>query len=204
MELTDSIRTWLRQTANNLKGHARRIFQAQAVAELGRGGQRLAQRELGWNRGTIHKGAVELSEGVEIPDGCRNNGAKPLEHKFPRLRQDMRDIVDEYCQADPTFRTPRLYRRLTVAEVRRRLEQDKGYARETLPSEEAIRERLNEMGYHPRRVRKTIPQKKSRRPMQSSSTSSWSTSKLTAPRPIYACRSTLKQSSSWARCHATE
>jgi hypothetical protein len=159
MQLTESIKTWLRQTADNLKGHAKRIFQAQAVAELGIGGQRLAQRELGWNRGTIHKGAGELSMGVEIPDGRRNNGAKPLEDKFPRLRQDMRDIVDEYCQTDPTFRTPRLYRRLTAAEVRMRLERDKGYARETLPSEDAVRERLNEMGYYPRRVRKTIPKK---------------------------------------------
>jgi hypothetical protein len=172
MQLTDSVKSWLQQTAHNLNGYARRIFQAQAVAQLGRGGQRLAERELGWNRGTLQKGAHELAAGVEVPDGRRTNGRKSLEEEFPSIRQDLQDIVAEYCQTDPTFRTPRMYRRLTVAEVRKRLEQDKGYASDTLPSAEAIRERLNDMGYYPRRVRKTIPKKRSHRPARSSNESS--------------------------------
>jgi len=171
MQLTESIKKWLEQTAGNLKGYAKRTFMAGAVAELGEGGQRLAQRELGWNRGTVQKGARELSAGVEIVDGRRNNGPKTLEERLPALRQDLRDIVREYCQVDPTFRTQRLYRRLTVAEVQRRLRQDKGYPTEALPSAEALRERLNAMGYYPRRVRKTIPKKRSRKPTRSSSKS---------------------------------
>ena len=171
MELTETVKTWLKRTASALTGHAKRIFMAQAVNELGEGGQRLAERELNWCRHTVRKGAEELRTGIAIPDGRRDNGPKPLEDKLPSLRLDLEDIVREYSQADPTFRTPRVYRRLTVAEVRRCLQQDKGYAVDVLPSEEAIRQRLNSMGNYPRRVRKTIPKKRSLRPTRSSNVS---------------------------------
>jgi hypothetical protein len=82
-----------------------------------------------------------------------------LEERLPTLRQDLDDIVAQHCQADPTLRTTRVYRRVTSASVRKLLVQDKGYSQEQLPSEESVRIRLNEMGYRPRRVRKTIPKK---------------------------------------------
>ena len=109
--------------------------------------------------------------GVQIPDGRRSNGPKTLEERLPTLRQDLDEIVAQHCQADPTLRTTRIYRRVTSAKVRELLAQDKGYSQEQLPSEESIRRRLNEMGYRPRRVRKTIPKKSSLRRTRSSNTS---------------------------------
>ena len=50
LELTDGIKALLKETGSRLKGHERRQFMAKAVEELGRGGQRLAERELGWHR----------------------------------------------------------------------------------------------------------------------------------------------------------
>ena len=50
MNLSDSLKTLFIETAQTLKGHARRRLMAQAVKELGPGGQRRAERELGWNR----------------------------------------------------------------------------------------------------------------------------------------------------------
>ena len=47
MELTDSVKALLIDTANDLTGSASRIFMARAVKELGPGGQRRAERELG-------------------------------------------------------------------------------------------------------------------------------------------------------------
>ncbi len=49
-ELTESFKSLLIETAQHLKGHQRRRFMALTVQEWGKGGQRLAERELGWNR----------------------------------------------------------------------------------------------------------------------------------------------------------
>jgi len=46
-ELTESLKKVFKKTANQLKGAAKRRFQAQVVMELGYGGQLLAQKELG-------------------------------------------------------------------------------------------------------------------------------------------------------------
>ena len=44
MELTDSLKTLFVDTAQTLKGSARRLFMARTVKELGVGGQRRAER----------------------------------------------------------------------------------------------------------------------------------------------------------------
>ena len=54
LELTDSLKKLLKETAFKLKGASKRRFMAQTVLELGYGGQRLAERELGWNPGQTH------------------------------------------------------------------------------------------------------------------------------------------------------
>ena len=64
MELTDSLKTLLIETAKSLKGSARRVFMARTVKELGPGGQQRAARELRWGRMTIRKGMRELASGV--------------------------------------------------------------------------------------------------------------------------------------------
>ena len=50
MELTNSLKTLLIETAKALKGSARRLFMARTVKELGPGGQQRAARELKWGR----------------------------------------------------------------------------------------------------------------------------------------------------------
>ncbi len=56
LKLTDSTVKWLKDTAEQLKGSARRIFMAETVQQLGYGGASAAQDKLGWNRETIWKG----------------------------------------------------------------------------------------------------------------------------------------------------
>ena len=58
----------LQETAERLKGDERRRFMAQTVEELGRGGQRLAERALGWNRGVVRKGKREVESGIVCID----------------------------------------------------------------------------------------------------------------------------------------
>jgi hypothetical protein len=168
MELTDSLKTLLIETAKSLKGSARRLFMARTVKELGPGGQQRAARELRWGRMTIRKGMRELASGVSCIDAFSLRGRKRAEEHLPNLLTDLRALVDSQSQADPQFRSQRLYTRLTATEVRRQLIAPKGYLEATLPTAETIGTKLNALGYFPRKVAKSQPQKNSRKPTPSS------------------------------------
>ncbi len=160
IQLIDDLKSIFRETAKQLKGSERRIFMAKVVKSLGVGGQTQAERELGWNRGTIRKGMKELTSGIPIQDAFERRGRKRVESKLPNLREDIRGIVDPQSQADPSLKSERLYTRISAAQVRRQLIEQKGYRHEELPTAELIRQRLNEMNYRLRRVVKAKPQKK--------------------------------------------
>ena len=121
MELTEEVKELLIKTANALKGSARRLFMARTVRALGEGGQRRAEEELGWNRGTIRKGEHELKSGLVCVDAFPLRGRKRSEEHLPNLLKDLSTIVDGQSQADPQFRSTRLYTRLTAPEVRHQL-----------------------------------------------------------------------------------
>lgn len=160
LKLTDSLKVLFKETAEHLQGAARRRFMAQTVAELGRGGQRLAERELGWHRDLIRKGQCEVAHNLTCVDAFKLRGRKRTESRLPNLLSDIQAIVDSQSQTDPKFTTNRLYTRLSAAEVRRQLISQNGYSSEALPSTETIRTRLNQLGYYPSKVGKTKPQKK--------------------------------------------
>jgi hypothetical protein len=168
MELTESAQALCQETAQQLRGSARRLFMARTVRELGTGGQSRAERELGWNRGTIRQGRHELTSGVTCVAACGLRGRKAAEVHLPQLLEDIRAIVDSQSQADPQFQSRRLYTRLSAPEVRRQLIAQKGYTAAALPTAETIRVKLNALGYTLTRVAKTQPQKRSPRPMPSS------------------------------------
>ena len=169
MNLTNSLKTLFKETAQSLKGHARRRFMAQTVKELGPGGQRRAERELGWNRETIRKGVHEVESGLICLDNFSARGRKRAEEHLPNLLRDITDIVDSQSQTDPQFRTQRLYTRLDAAEVREQLISQKGYTNAELPTVRTITTKLNDLGYYPQKVAKSEPKKSSRKQMPSSS-----------------------------------
>ena len=164
MELTTSVKSLLLETTKALKGSARRLFMARTVKELGPGGQRRAARELGWGRMTMRKGTHELESGFTCLDAFSARGRKRVEDPLPNLLTDIKALVDSQSQADPQFRTNRLYTRLTAAEVRRQLIAHKGYTAEELPTVPTITAKLNALGYYPKQVAKSQPQKKSQKP----------------------------------------
>lgn len=148
------------ETAKVLKGHQRRLFMARVVNSLGRGGMSFAQKELGWNEGTIRKGRHELRTGIECVDAVNQRGRQKAEEKLPKLLEDIKEIVDSQSQIDATFQTNRLYTRLSAEEVRRQLILQKGYQNEELPTAKTIGIKLNQLGYHLKAVVKSKPQKK--------------------------------------------
>ena len=140
---------------------------AQTVLELGSGGQTLAEQELGWNRTTIRKGLKELKSGITCVDNNSAKGRKKAEEHLPNLLKDIKKLVDSQSQTDPSFKSQRLYTRLSAAQVRKQLISKFGYSDEDLPTEETIRVKLNNLGYRMKRVAKVLPQKKFQKPKQS-------------------------------------
>src|SRR5437764_14843509 len=142
MDMTDTLKSLFTVTAQTLKGSARRLFMARTVKELGPGGQRRAERDLGWNRETIRKGMHELEHGIVCLDNFAARGRKRAEDHLPNLLTDMAAIGDSQSQADPQFRTNRLYTRLDAAEVRHQLIAQKGYSDAELPTVQTITTKL--------------------------------------------------------------
>ena len=136
MELTEEVKALLLNTAKELKGSAHRVFMARTVQALGPGGKLLAERELGWNRGTMRKGMHELERGIVCVDAFSSRGRKRSEDHLPNLLIAITASVDSQSQADPQFCTTRLYTRLSAAEVRRQLIGKFGYIEEELPTDE--------------------------------------------------------------------
>ncbi len=167
MELEEEAKKLFIETAKALKGSERRLFLARTVRVLGEGGQRLAERELRWNRGTIRKGQHELEQGIVCLDAYSSRGRKRSEDHLPNLLNHITAIVDGQSQADPQFRTTRLYTRLTATEVRRQLITRYGYHDDELPTAETISTKLNTLGYYPKKVAKSQPQKNCPKPMPS-------------------------------------
>ena len=114
---------------------------------LGPGGQRRAERDLGWNRVTLRKALHESGSGIRCLDAFSLRGRARAEESLPGRLDDIRAAVDGQSQIDPAFATTRLCARLTAAEVRRQVA--------LLPSEETFRRKVREAGFSLRQVQKS-------------------------------------------------
>ena len=106
MQLTDTRKAWLVETATALKGYERRRFMARTVQELGPGGQRRAEREFGGNRQTIRKAIREVEHGLRCIDAVAFRRRKRVEERLPTLLDDIKALVDGQSQTDPSFELP--------------------------------------------------------------------------------------------------
>jgi hypothetical protein len=159
MDISSEMRNLIRRTADSFPhGADRRRFIADTVSSLALG-QRRAQELFGWGRDTIRKALREHHSGITCLDAFAARGRKPIEDHLPRLLDDIRALVHDHCQTDPTFQTTRLYCRLTAAEVRRQLISRKGYTDEQLPGIQTLTTKLNALGFRLRKVVKCRPQK---------------------------------------------
>lgn len=159
MELSEAFKETLNETQATLSGYERRHFMAKIVETVFDGKPSHAERELGWNRTTLRKARQELEGAFCYIDRYHERGRKRSEAHLPDLLEDIRAIVDSQSQTDPTFQSNRLYTRLSAAEVRRQLIEQKGYHEDELPCPATIGNKLNELGYRLRAVQKSRPQK---------------------------------------------
>lgn len=154
MEITSEIRNLLNETKKSLNGYAQRHFMAETVATFCEGKAQQAEQALGWNRKTIQKAMAERCGQFCYVDQRHLSGRKKAEDQLPNLLNDLNEIAEQFSQTDPTFRTTRLFTRITAAEMRIQLIEQKGYSDAELPCEETLREKLNALGYGSKRVKK--------------------------------------------------
>jgi len=106
---TETEKRWLRvlSTLNEFQARLFVADKALDLAKLGRGGISWLSQLTGMSRTTITKAVQELHRGKEFrvpPEGGARRpggGRKKLEQTDPRLRQDLRRIVEESTAGDP-------------------------------------------------------------------------------------------------------
>ena len=150
----------IRSAAQRLKGHQRRLFQAEVTSALCGGSPRLAERRFGWGRECVEKGLHETDSGLRCMENFAAKGGVPCELKNPQLAADIRAVVETHTQADPEMKSARCYTNLSAREVLEALRSQKGYAEDRLPKERTMRDVLNRLGYRLKRIQKAKPLKK--------------------------------------------
>jgi len=150
----------IRSAARRLKGHQRRLFQAEVAHALCGGSPRAAERRFGFCRDTVATGQHEARSGLRCVEDFPARGKLPCEVKDPQLAADIRALLEPHTQADPEVKSARRYASLSAREVRQALRDHKGYGEGRLPSERTLRDVLNRMGYRLKRIQKARPLKK--------------------------------------------
>jgi len=152
----------IRSAAQRLKGHQRRLFQAEVANTLCGGSPRAAERRFGWGRDCVETGLHEASSGLRCLENFAAKGAVPVEVKDPQLAADIRAVVEPHTQADPELKSPRRYTNLSAREVLEALQRQKGYTEDRRPKQRTMRDILNRMGYRLKRIQKAKPLKKTK------------------------------------------
>jgi len=159
---TEHYESLIRSAARRLKGHQRRLFQAEVATALCGGNPRAAESRFGWGRDAVACGLNEASQGLRCVENFSAKGSRPSEAKDPQLAADIRAIVEPHTQADPELKSSRRYTNLSAAEVVQALKDRCGYRDDRLPSERTMRDILNRMGYRLKRIQKAKPLKKTK------------------------------------------
>jgi hypothetical protein len=189
VELMASTLESLQSAARKLTGFHRRQFQAEMALKYCDGSARRAERVFGWGRAAVETGLGELRTGIRCVDDYTSRGRHKMEEQHPGLAEEIRSLVEPHCQADPKFQTTFAYTRITAKAVREQLAANASSSDRPVPAERSLVRILNRLGYRLRRVRKTKPQKRSPRPMPSSTTCNTSMPKPPAIQKPSASRS---------------
>src|SRR5438309_515947 len=152
----------IRSAARRLRGHQRRLFQAEVANALCGGSPRAAERRFGWGRDCVETGLHEAGSGLRCVENFAAKGAVPREVKDPQLAADIRAVVEPHTHADPELKSSRRYTNLSAREVLEALKGQKGYTEGRLPKERTMRDILNRMGYRIKRIQKAKPLKKTK------------------------------------------
>lgn len=136
----------LRLAAAQMRGAARRAFQAEMTRKYCHGSARFAETLLGWSRQAVEVGLAERRTGICCL-GAHSpwSGRKRWEEKYPEAATALRALAEAHAQQAPTFRTTLAYTRLTAKAAGEAL-RARGIAQAHLPSASTMAEVLNRRG----------------------------------------------------------
>jgi hypothetical protein len=158
--LSASQREDLRFAAAQMRGAARRAFQAEMTLKYCHGSARFAETVLGWSREAVEVGVAEHRTGIVCVDAHSAwSGRKRWEEKYPEAAAALRELAEAHAQQAPTFRTTGADTRLTAKAAGEAL-RAQGISAAQLPSPSTMAEVLTRRGYRLRKVLKAKPQKK--------------------------------------------
>src|SRR5690242_18918352 len=157
---TEGYEKLIRSAARRLKGHARRLFQAEVADTLCHSSPRAAERRFGFDRKAVATGQHEAQSGIRCVERFAARARPCAEVKDRQLGQDIRALVEPHTQAAPEVQSARRYSNLSAREVLQALKVQKGYSDDRLPSERSMRDILNRLGYRLQRIQKAKPLKK--------------------------------------------
>jgi len=123
-ELTEKIKSSLKDAAKKLTGFKKRAFMAQVTIDYFNSSPRRAETELGWSRQAIATGLKELETGIICVDNYRARGRKKTEELLPNLEADIKSLVEMYSQADPKFQSTLAFTKIGDRAVREPLKAD--------------------------------------------------------------------------------
>lgn len=146
-EISEAVKTVIKNTARKLKGAQKREFIAEVTLELLDGNARKAEREFGWGRETVKKGIRELTTRIKCIDNYAARGNKKTEEKLPHLSRDIKTILDADGVLNPTYAGYFPHGKITAKGVRQTLIDEFGYSDEQLPNENTIGNILSRLGY---------------------------------------------------------
>lgn len=158
--LPQSVTDSIRRIAKNLKGYARRVFQAVVTVEYAEGNPRKAETLFGWNREAVRRGLFEKLMGREIRSLSFSKGRHLVETVNKDLLPIAKKLLEERSQADPKFQSTKIFTRITGESFRKALAEQLQVDPMDLPSVRTNRRMLNRNGYSLRPVRKVLPIKK--------------------------------------------
>lgn len=82
-------------------------------------------------------------------------GRKKVEDKFPEIKNQIRDILNDYEYTDSHFKTETLFVDLSLQNLRNELIHRYGYTEKTCPCRSTLLRILNDLGYKIQKVKKT-------------------------------------------------
>jgi hypothetical protein len=158
-ELTASQIDDLRLAARQMKGAARRRFQAEMTLKYCGGSARKGEAVFGWKRSSIATGLGEKRSGLECV-GAQGvfSGIQCWETREVEAAEVLRQFAEAHSQQDPTFSSMIAYTRLTAAAAIAHLKSE-GFSASQLPCPSTMSLVLNRMGYRLRKVVKAKPKK---------------------------------------------
>ena len=169
-DLTPSMQEVILSAACKLTGFRRRQFQAEMTIQYCDGKPRRAEQIFGWGREAVATGLGEHRTGIRCVDNFAARGRHKTEDDHPELVAQIHVLVEPHTQADRQLHTPLGYTRITAAAVHQHLIANAAGTERPVPATRTVSDILNRLGDRLRRVRKTAPQKKCRKPTPSSTT----------------------------------